>query len=183
MNPSDLFIGVRIRLTALTKADIPTITSWYQNSALMRLFASVPARPKSEEQIAQWLSETEKETGTLTFAIRPLYSDELMGYLQLDGINYRNGHCGIALILAPDYQDKGYGTEATQLGLRYAFNELALHKVIITNFSYNARAIALAEKLGFQRDGVFRDHLLRGGQRHDMYLYSLLRHEWEAIQK
>ena len=63
--------------------------------------------------------------------------------------------------------------------MRFAFDELNLHRVQLTVFSYNERAIALYEKLGFQREGVYREHLQRDGRRYDMYLYGLLRHEWE----
>ncbi len=65
-----------------------------------------------------------------------------------------------------------------ELALRFAFNELNLYRVQLTVFSYNERAINLYEKLGFQREGVFREHIQRDGRRHDMILYGLLRQEW-----
>jgi RimJ/RimL family protein N-acetyltransferase len=43
--------------------------------------------------------------------------------------------------------------------------------------------MALLEKLGFRREGVFRDFLERDGERHDMLLYGLLRPEWRARQR
>lgn len=46
-------------------------------------------------------------------------------------------------------------------------------------FSYNERAIALYEKLGFQREGIYREFLQRHGKRFDMYLYGILRREWQ----
>ncbi len=48
-------------------------------------------------------------------------------------------------------------------------------------FEYNERAIALYEKLGFRREGVYREFLSRDGQRYDMYLYGLLRREWNHV--
>ena len=53
----------------------------------------------------------------------------------------------------------------------------------LTVFAYNERAIALYEKLGFVREGVYREFLARDGVRYDMYLYGLLRREWEASAK
>jgi RimJ/RimL family protein N-acetyltransferase len=82
----------------------------------------------------------------------------------------------------PQYRGKGYGTEATQLLLKYAFHEINLHRVQLTVFAYNLSAIAVYEKLGFVKEGVMRERLHRDGQRHDVLLYSLLRHEWEARQ-
>jgi RimJ/RimL family protein N-acetyltransferase len=68
------------------------------------------------------------------------------------------------------------------VGLRFAFHELNLFRVCLTVFSYNAAAIALYEQLGFTREGTYREHIERDGQRYDMVLYGLLRPEWEKMQ-
>ncbi len=70
-----------------------------------------------------------------------------------------------------------------RLLLTFAFDELNLHRVQLTVFSYNRPAIALYEKLGFQREGTFREFLQRDGRRHDMFLYGLLRREWQAREE
>ena len=70
-----------------------------------------------------------------------------------------------------------------RLLLDYAFGELNLHRFQLTVFAYNERASALYEKLGFVREGVFREFLLRDGTRYDMYLYGLLRREWETFAR
>jgi RimJ/RimL family protein N-acetyltransferase len=81
-----------------------------------------------------------------------------------------------------DHQDwgKSYGGEALHLLLDHAFGELNLHRVQLTVLACNEPAIALYEKLGFVREGVYREFLLRDRIRFDMYLYGLLRREWEA---
>ena len=78
---------------------------------------------------------------------------------------------------------KRYGNEATRLALGFASNELHLHRVQLTVFDYNPRAIHLYEKLGFQQEGIYREFLQRDGRRFDMYLYGLLGHEWEARER
>jgi RimJ/RimL family protein N-acetyltransferase len=79
-----------------------------------------------------------------------------------------------------DAWGQGYGTEALHLALQYAFDELNLHRITLTVIAYNERAIALYERAGFQREGVFREFGQRDGKRYDMYLYGLLRPEWES---
>ena len=175
-----LLRGDRIRLTALTKDDLPTIASWYQDAEFMRLYDSRPACPKTETELAGWLEELDKDKTTFAFAVRDLESDDLIGSLELDGVNWQHGVCGMGLAIGdPANRDKGYGYEASQLALEFAFNELNLHRVQVTVFSYNAPSIALIEKMGFRREGAFREFLQRDGQRHDMLLYGLLRHEWK----
>ncbi len=66
-----------------------------------------------------------------------------------------------------------------QLALNFAFNELNLHRVCLTVFSYNETAVTLYESLGFRREGIYREHVERDGRRHDMILFGILRREWE----
>ena len=180
MTPSTLLRGSRIRLTALTQSDLPTVTQWHQNPKFLRLLDARPAYPRTEAALAQWLDDTHKATDVFLFAIRTLDSDTLIGYLELDGILWTHRVSGVSIALGEAKQwGKGYGHEAMQLALWFVFDELGLHRIQLTVFSYNKRAIALYEKLGFQREGVHREHLQRDGRRYDMYLYGLLRSEWE----
>lgn len=181
MEFSNLFRGASIRLTALTPSDVPAMAFWYQDPEFLQLFDSRPAYPKAEADLEQWLEESRKDKGTLVFALRPLHGDGLIGFLELDGVDWQHGVCGMGLAIGDRSNwGQGYGYEATELALKYAFHELNLHRVQVTVFDYNERSIALIEKVGFCREGVYRERLQRDGKRHDMILYGLLRHEWEA---
>ncbi|MBI1929852.1 GNAT family N-acetyltransferase [Candidatus Poribacteria bacterium] len=177
----NLLYGTTVRLTSLTPDDLPTLARWYQHADFLRLLDAVPAYPKTEAALARWLEERHKATDAFLFAMRLLDSDELVGYIELDGILWTHQVSGVAIAIGDAANwGKGYGYEAMQLALRFAFDELNLHRVQLTVFSYNARAIALYEKLGFQREGVHREFIHRDGKRYDMYLYGLLRCEWKA---
>ena len=144
---------------------------------------ALPAYPRTEASLAQWLEDRHKATDAFLFAIRTLDNDALIGYVELDGIwTHRVSGVSIAIGEAKHW-GKGYGYEVMQLVLRFAFDELNLHRVQLTVFCYNERAIALYEKLGFQREGIHREHLQRDGRRYDMYLYGLLRSGWERDLK
>ena len=183
MVPSNLLRGAKVRLTALTSADLPMIARWHQDADFLRLFDALPAYPKTETALARWLEERHKATDAFLFAVRLLESDDLIGYLELDGILWPHQVGWVSIAVGERAQrGKGYGYEAMQLALAFAFHELNLHRVQLTVFSYNQRAIALYERLGFQREGTEREFLQRDGQRYDMYLYGLLRREWEARQ-
>ena len=125
----------------------------------MRLVTSTPAHPRSEAAIAE----------------------ELIGIVGLDGIEWTNQVAWLTIGIGDRANwGKGYGYEAMHLVLNYAFQEPNHYRIQLTVFAYNERAIALYEKLGFQREGVHREYLHRDGERHDMYLYGILRVEWES---
>lgn len=178
---SKLLCGDRVRLTALTLDDLQTMARWFENAEFMRLYDARPARPKSVAELIHWLEELQKAKNDFAFAVRPLESKDLVGYVELDGILWPHGVCGFSIAIGDRANwGRGYGYEAAQLALAFAFGEINLHRVTATVFSYNERSIALFEKLGFQREGMYREFLQRDGKRYDMLLYGLLRHEWEA---
>jgi RimJ/RimL family protein N-acetyltransferase len=174
-----MFTGERLRLAAFRPEDVQVCKRWYQDSDFTRMLDAAPARPKSESRLARWLEDEERNRDSYIFAVRTLDLDALIGFVQIDGVQWNHGVAWLAIgIGEPDYRGHGYGYEAMTLTLQFAYQEINLHRVQLTVFSYNTRAIRLYEKLGFQREGVFREALLRDGARHDMYLYGLLRDEW-----
>jgi RimJ/RimL family protein N-acetyltransferase len=181
--PNRLLKGQRVRLNALTENDVPAVARWDEDSRFLRLYDTRPARPRSEKEVARWLDKLRDQDCTVAFAIRPLDGDSLIGTLELDGIIWPHRVCGIAMAIGDrKHWGQGYGSEAAQLALSFAFDELNLHRVTATVFDYNRRSIALVEKLGFRHEGTFRQFLERDGERHDMLLYGLLRPEWRAGQ-
>ena len=184
VNIANMLQGPRVRLTALTSGDLSSMVRWHEDAEFLRLYDARPARPKSEAELARWLEELHSDKNTFTFAIRLPDRDDLIGTVELDGILWAHGVCGLGIAIGERAQwGKGYGYEAAQLALAFAFDELNLHRVQATVFAYNTRSIALLEKLGFQPEGAYREFLQRDGERHDMMLYGLLDHEWRAISR
>ncbi len=178
-----LLIGERVRLNALNKADLETITEWYQDSFFLRLFDALPAYPKSQSNLAKSFDERLNDKDTFLFAIRPVANSDLLGWIEIDGILWAHGVCWLSIAIGDqENRGQGYGTEALQLALSFVFNELNLYRLQLTVFAYNTSAIALYEKLGFTHEGTYRQFLRRDGQRFDMLLYGLLCDEWMSMQ-
>jgi RimJ/RimL family protein N-acetyltransferase len=174
-----LFQGTTIRLTSFRADDVEAITEWYNDGEFMRLFDATTAFPRTQGKWQKWYEGLAEAKDEYNFAIRPLDSNTLIGWLSLDGIlwNNRTGWIGLA-IGDPAYRGKGYGYEAMQLLLRFGFHEINLHRVQLTVFSYNTPAIRLYQKLGFVHEGTQREFLHRDGERHDLLFYGLLQSEW-----
>lgn len=178
---SSLLRGSRIILTALERGDAPVVALWEYDSEFLRMLDASPAMPRSEEQIVRWIDGEQKSRDNYLFGIRLLESGDLIGWLELDGIQWTHHNCHLGIgIGRREYWGQGYGTEAMTLALQFAFHELNLHGVHLTVFSYNERAVKMYERLGFHREGGYREYVLRDGKRYDMLLYGLLRREWEA---
>jgi len=119
----------------------------------------------------------------LAMAIHIRDTDRLVGtcaFSQLDG---DNGSTLFHITIGePDAWGKGYGTEATELMLAHAFTRLALHRVALTVFEFNSRAIRSYEKCGFTIEGRARQAIFREGRFWDEIHMSVLLEEWEKRQ-
>lgn len=175
----NLLRGENIRLTAVYASDIRTMAGWYDCTDIGRFADARPAFPKTEEAIANWIREHQQSNNNFIFAIRPIGSEELVGYIGLDGILWTHGVAGLGIGIGNlEHRNKGFGKEAIRLMLDFAFRELNLHRIQLSVFSYNKNAIAAYEKVGFKREGTYREFINRDGKRWDMYLYGILSHEW-----
>jgi RimJ/RimL family protein N-acetyltransferase len=179
----DLFIGNQTRLTAedpevMAKA----MTHWSQDSEYLRLLDSDPPRLWSEKKIKEWFEkDLEKQSITnFFFAIRTLEGEQPIGFAGLFELNWNHGDALIGIGLGKrENWGNGYGTDALQTLLRYAFTELNLRRVSLIVFDYNPRAIHSYEKCGFIKEGSVRGVLQREGRRWDWHYMGLLRQEWE----
>ncbi|KAK6833416.1 acyl-CoA N-acyltransferase [Apiospora arundinis] len=82
-----------------------------------------------------------------------------------------------------DYRGKGYGGEAIEWALGFAFRMANMHRVSLTTFSYNGGAMRLYRKLGFVQEGSQREDVWFNGGWHDCVLYGMLEDEWRARQE
>ncbi len=177
----NIFTGDRVRLAAPNAAqDAESFSRWSRDAEYTRSLDAAPSRfwlaPDAKEDIEKW----EGRPGEIIFTIRTLGDDRLIGFVELDGIQWTNGDSFVGIGIGErDYRGKGYGTDAMRVVERYAFMELNLHRLSLNVFGYNTRALRSYEKAGFAIEGRVRDALLREGRRWDLIYMGLMKSEWE----
>jgi len=184
---NNILVGSLVRLAAIDPAEQSRLsTATRSDSEFMRLMDSDPIRLFSAAAMQKFFEkDAAGDSGTRRqFAVRSIADDVLIGFvgLYILGWGAREAALGIGLNRR-DFWGRGYGTEAVQLMLRFAFTELNLRRVTLSVFSYNRRAIRSYEKAGFQREGRLRGAVRRGDARADEIFMGTLREEWQALQE
>ncbi len=177
----DLLTGRLVCLAALNaEADAAAFARWDLDSEYLRQLGSLPHFPNRAKKIQEDIAKDQNEDQNLVlFSVRTLGTDQLIGFVALDGISWPQGDAFVAIGIGdPAYRGNGYGTDAMRVMLRYAFMELNLYRVQLNVFSYNERAIKSYLKAGFVIEGQQRGMMLRNGQRWDFVYMSVLRDEW-----
>jgi RimJ/RimL family protein N-acetyltransferase len=162
------------------------LSSWSRDSEYDRLLGEDPASLLSPRQVKDWV---EKNASPFFFMIQTLAGDTVqseaegqpIGLIGLEGLDWTAGDAWLGIGLGErSFWGQGYGSDALEVLLRYAFRQLNLRRVSLTVFEYNPRAIHTYEKAGFQHEGRLRQWLNRDGRRWDMLMMGILRPEWEA---
>ena len=179
---NNILHGTLVHLTAEEPQKLAeAINRWDRDSEYRRLLDTEPSNQYSVKKLADWIQkDQEKDPPTFyAFGIRTLEGDRLVGYTGLDGDTFPHGEAFVGIGIGErDFWGKGYGTDAMNVILRYAFQELNLRRVSLDTFEYNPRAIRSYEKVGFVHEGRARDFLYREGQRWDLIFMGILREEW-----
>ncbi|GLB38265.1 putative acetyltransferase (GNAT) domain containing protein [Lyophyllum shimeji] len=93
----------------------------------------------------------------------------------------RNATFGIAV--SPSLWHKGYGGEITNFMVDHAFQHLAVHRISLTVFEGNDRAIALYKRIGFVEEARTRKLVWIDGGWRDLVHMGILDDEWAALKK
>lgn len=190
MVPSDVFrdqpvlVGERVRLEPLGSANgeelIPGMTD--MDPQVRRLTGT--HQEFTAEQLRKVFADWERRHDRADWLIRTQEDGTAVGDCALIDLDPDNAevHYRIALN-SMAHTGKGYGTEAADLVLEYAFETAGLHRVALEVFAFNSNAERSYAKSGFVREGVWREHLRWDGAWHDAILMSVLDHEYAELRK
>lgn len=112
---------------------------------------------------------------SVIWAVCTLNEGKFIGTICLWNILREHLRCEIGFEVFPEYQGKGFMSEAVENILRFGFNDMNLHSIEGRVIPGNVRSIKLLEKFGFVKEGQFRDYFFHKGKFYDMAVYSLLK--------
>jgi RimJ/RimL family protein N-acetyltransferase len=168
--PSD---GV-VRLRPLRPDDV---------AAYVGAFAEDPdlARNRGLERVpdeAAVLSWMEVGEDFAELAIADAGDDALLGSVILYSVSWRHRWGELGYWLVAGARGRGLATRATELALRWMFEDLGLERAQIVTTPDNAGSLAVARRLGFAEEGLLRGRDIEEGRRIDVVIYGLLRDDW-----
>jgi len=141
-----------------------------------------PLKEMTEDEIAKML-ETE---GNNLSDLRKFESyrwfvaanGEVVGSVSLKNISHSMGYGEIGYGLAESHHGKGIATAAVRLLVEKIFREPNLRKLLAYVHEENIASCRVLEKVGFQEEGLLREHYLILGNPVNEILYGLLKQEW-----
>ena len=170
--------GELVVLRRHVPANVTAFQRWYSDPEVARL-ARYQDGPMRADEIDRFFQLRALGAESLTMAIHERLTGRLIGSCAFSQVDGENGSAMYHITIGEkDTWGRGYGTEATQLMLDHAFGTLGLHRIALTVFEFNERAIRAYVTCGFEIEGRARDAIWRDGQWWDELSMSLLEPEW-----
>lgn len=173
-----LYRGELVRLRAFTEADIkPSVEFMNDPEIIMNLDDDAPM-PQSYETQKEWFEKQRKEHKDYKdfFWAIETKDGKFIGGCGVNHMDRKNRVARVGIFIGDkQYQDKGYGTDAMRVLLKFLFEEYNVNKVKLSVFDYNRRAIRSYEKCGFQTEVVCREAVYRYGKYHDLRNMAILK--------
>ena len=173
-------VGEKVYLSPVAPDDVYAYTRWSNDYEVMRFFGG-------EQSNTHWEPDKEAHEKKMKngneFSIIDKETDTVIGnvsFIGEDNIN-RNAKIGIT-IGEKDYWSKGYGSDTLRLMLDFGFNVRSYNTIYLNVYEFNKRGIACYEKVGFKKQGVWRDCLIIGEKKYDCFYMDILASEYFTQQ-
>lgn len=165
-------------LRDLEKQDLDALVRWRNDPVVNRCLAD---RLKSIEEADAWFKRLKTQPRIWLKAI--IDDGQTVGYASVESIDEKNRKCELAMVIGdPDRWGKGIGSLVMNSMLKYAFEDLHMHRVWAVVSRGNDRSERLIKRAGFRYEGVMRDSIMIGGKFTDLLSYSMLEDEYGMIE-
>jgi RimJ/RimL family protein N-acetyltransferase len=172
--------GPHVVLRRHVAGDLPAIRRWYRDPELAHL-TRYSLRPMSDEEIDRFFRTRLLSPEAVAYAIVVREAGRLIGLTTFSNLDPDNGTVLFHITIGErDAWGRGHGTETAELMLWLAFERIGLHRVELSVFAFNERAIRAYQKAGFRIEGRSREAILRAGRRWDELQMAILEREWRA---
>jgi len=162
----------RLLLRAFAPDDVEAVHAYAGDPEVCRYTDWGPNTP---DQSAAFVDELQaasaaEQADSLTWAVTA--AGNVVGACSVTVTSRQHRRGVMGYVLAHTHWGQGYATEAAAAVLRFAREELGLQRVEATCRPDNVASQRVLRKIGMQREGLLRSHMLIRGRHVDSLLFS-----------
>ncbi len=171
-NEDDILQGKDIYLRKMTEDDTDLIVKWRNQDFVRENF--IYQKPFTRQGHRSWIENMIKTGRVVQFVICTARGTPVGSvYLRDIDRDHKKAEYGI-FIGAREAMGRGYGTQAAELMIRYSFEKLGLHKLMLRVLAGNDRARKSYERAGFVQEAYLRDEVYLAGRYRDVILMAVI---------
>jgi len=172
--PFPELITERLRLRETTMDDVHDLFL-LRNDDRVRIYIDRPKETEEEvEKKLKGIIEDTKKGDNILWTICTLENSKMIGTTGFWNFNKKNHRVEIGYSLFPDFWNKGFMSEANQVILKYAFEQMKVHSIQANINPNNIASKRVLEKMGFRQEAYFTEDYFYDGKFTDSMIFSLL---------
>jgi len=173
--------GNTVYLRGLERSDLELLKRWISDEKVTH-YLETGTFPLSIERLNEDYENELKNQKDISFLVIFKKSDTPIGWGGLYNTDWIKRSSELRFFIGETKHWKlTAALESQKLLLQYAFEKLNLHRVTGGANVENKGSWKVLERIGFVKEGVFRDVVYRNGKYYDAYMYSMLRKEYEKL--
>ena len=171
--------GELVYLRTLEPEDVELVHRWFADARVAWWMGDLPESLARRRQRYEDRAEDQ-----FAFLICRLEDDEPVGRTDLFFIDRTNGSAAFGITIGdPAHWGRGYGTDAVNALVDFAFGQLRLEHVWLGTDARKVRAQAAYAKAGFREEGRLRHAYFQDGEYQDELRLAMLRAEWLELPR
>ncbi|MBK6561426.1 GNAT family protein [Candidatus Amarobacter glycogenicus] len=168
--------GELIRLRAREETDVDHFYRWINDWQVTKFLGARYVQSRKFE--SEWLASGDPGPQEARFVVETLDDQKPIGWVGLHPGFPENRTAGLGIAIGEhEFLDGGYGTDTMRTVCRFGLEMMNLHRIELSVFDWNTRAIRVYEKVGFKHEGVARDAMWKANRWHQLAHMGLLRGE------
>ena len=139
--------------------------------------------PRENKEIIRFIFREIQELSPYFIAVT--CNDEFMGYVQCTdwyGCRDMPHSCSLHVLAEKKFLGKQF-KESSKLFFDYLFNIMLLHRIEVKIPAYNKRTLKYVEDVGFIKEGVERNGILKNGKLFDCITFSIIKEDFNNGKK
>lgn len=172
--------GEKTVLRPIKLSDAPRFVKWFADPEVTQFIVTKRITLAEERK---WIRGLAKQKKQLTLAIATIDGVHI-GSIGFHKISTSDKNATFGIVIGDKrYWNQGHGTDAMKAFVNYGFQKLKLHRIDLEVYENNPRAIAVYKNLGFKKEGIKRERLLRKRKFYDSIIMGILENEWRVKNK
>lgn len=172
-------LGENIYLSPICEEDVETFTKWLNDFDVTDYIGRSDALSTLSGE-KEWIASVISEKKYI-FSIIKNEGDKLIGNIELSDIKHSDRTATLGIMIGEnDERSKGYGLEAINLLLDFAFNYLNMNSINLTVLEVNERAKRCYQKAGFKTFGIQRNNKYINGKYYNTVHMDILKDEFKG---
>ncbi|EHK39388.1 uncharacterized protein TrAtP1_007145 [Trichoderma atroviride] len=165
-----LFVSEKLVYRSVQMSDLDIFYQIISEPGCMEMGHPLISRPPTQKSMDHFVESYQKKALIFVFIWLQEKSEnghiiagKPIGSLNMSppSLQAREDHrsTSFSIWLLEEYRGKGYGEEATNWAVDWAFIYAGVHRIELWSFSFNEAAIRLWEKIGFKLEGRKRENV------------------------